>query len=442
MKFGLILSFVLFCFLTKAQNNFEIKDGKKTVIPFQLINNLIFIPININGVNLTFMLDSGVQETILFSLEDKEVSFSQTEKIKFSGLGGDKSVEGLKSTGNKAQIGENFINKDFSIYIILDQNFNISNHIGIPVNGIIGYHFFKNHPIQIDYISQKITIYDSIDETPKKLRKFKKFPINIEQSKPYILADVEMKNSKIEQKLLIDIGNSDPLWLFPSLIKDFVYNRPNIDDYLGRGFNGDVYGKRSRINSFSLKDFYFSKPLIAMPDEFSIQHVNMVKDRKGSIGGEIMRRFLIVFDYPNKKLYLKKNRNFEDPFVFNMSGIDFRQDGMVWSEERISISDKENPATKGQTIDLSPGFQYKFVLKPNFVVSGVRKDSPAFIAGIRAEDAIISINGTKGTDFTMYKIQDLMKSENGKQINMVIQRNGMEIKFSFTLEDPIPYQEN
>jgi hypothetical protein len=441
MKFLLYFLIFCVCFFSKAQNNFEIKEGKKTVIPFQLINNLIFVPININGVNLTFMLDSGVQETILFSLEDKEVTFSQTEKVTFSGLGGDKSVEGLKSNGNNASIGENFINKDFSLYIILDQNFNISNHIGIPVNGIIGYHFFKNHPIQIDYITQKITIYNSTQEVPKKIRKYIEFPISIEASKPYILADVEMKNNNIEQKLLIDIGNSDPLWLFPTLIKDFVYNRPNIDDYLGRGFNGDVYGKRSRIHSFSLKQFKFEKPLIAMPDEFSIQHVKMVKDRKGSIGGEIMRRFLVVFDYPNQKIYLKKNKNFNDPFSFNMSGIDFKQEGMVWSEERITVSEKENSAIKGQNIDISPGFQYKFVLKPNFLVSGVRKDSPAYIAGIKAEDAIVSINDIKVTEFTMSKIQNMMKSEDGKKINMVINRNGMEIKFSFYLEDPIPYEE-
>jgi hypothetical protein len=43
---------------------FDSKDS------FQLINNLVFIPINVNGVELTF-LDSGVKETILFSLEEK-----------------------------------------------------------------------------------------------------------------------------------------------------------------------------------------------------------------------------------------------------------------------------------------------------------------------------------------------------------------------------------
>ncbi|MEG0762175.1 MAG: peptide-binding protein, partial [Chryseobacterium sp.] len=95
----------------------------------------------------------------------------------------------------------------------------------------------------------------------KKIKKYKEFPISIERNKPYIFADIEMTNERKSSKLLIDLGNSDAIWLFPALIKDFVYNRPNIDDYLGRGFNGDVFGKRSRIHHFYLGDFKFEKPL-------------------------------------------------------------------------------------------------------------------------------------------------------------------------------------
>ena len=95
----------IFCF---GQNGFQIIDEKKTVIPFQLINNLIFIPLNINGVELTFLLDSGVNETILFSLENKEINFNDVEKIKFSGLGETKNIEGLKSENNLVKIGKNF----------------------------------------------------------------------------------------------------------------------------------------------------------------------------------------------------------------------------------------------------------------------------------------------------------------------------------------------
>lgn len=442
MKIKLLLLGVLLGIFVHAQNSFRLIHTQKAVIPFQLINNLIFIPININGADLTFMVDTGVAETILFSLENKELKLDNVEKIKFSGLGGSLSIDGLKSDRNMARIGSELINTSMSLYVILDEEFNISPHVGIPVNGVIGYHFFKDYPIAIDYISKKITVYENMDVLKRKARKFDEIPISIEKNKPYLHADVEMTQERKNSKLLIDLGNSDAIWLFPTLIKDFVYNRPNIDDFLGRGFNGDIYGKRSRIHNFYLGNFKFEKPLTAMPDEFSIQHVNLVKDRKGSIGGEITRRFSIIFDYPNNKLYLKKNRNFDDPFHFNMSGLDFRQDGMEWQEDRVRIDTRTATETsKVNEVYKEDSFQYKFSLKPIFSIAGVRKDSPAYEAGLQKDDRIISINGDKTADMTLEKILEMMKSSEGRTITMVIQRKEERLTFRFNLEDPIPYQE-
>ncbi|WP_332598608.1 PDZ domain-containing protein [Chryseobacterium sp.] len=424
-----------------AQNHFEIKDASKVVIPFKLINNLIFIPININGAELTFMLDTGVTENTIFSLEDKEIKLGPMEKMKFSGLGGNKSIEGYKSDLNTGKIGKNFVNDSLMVYIIQDEEFNISSHIGIPVNGFIGYHFFKDYPIIIDYTSKKITVFKDRALFEKKIKKFDAFTISVEKSKPYIMADVEMTNEKKPSKLLIDIGNSDPIWLFPVLIKDFVYNRPNIEDYLGRGFNGDIYGKRSRIHQLNLGKFKFEKPLTAMPDEFSIQHINLAKDRKGSIGGEIMRRFTVAFDYPNGKLYLRKNRNYDDPFHFNMSGLDFKQDGLQWEKDYLTFKTLTEKSTSGDIQTYNSNLYYKFVLKPLFSIAGVRKDSPADKAGLKKGDQLLIINGKKTSEMTLNKIMDIMKSEEGKTINMTVDRKGLELKFSFTLEDPIPYQE-
>lgn len=439
MKLKLFLLTFFIGIFTHAQNSLQLINTKKAVIPFQFINNLIFIPVNINGVNLTFLLDTGVAETILFSLENKELTLSNVEKMKFSGLGGSLSIDGLKSDRNIGRIGESLVNTSTSLYIIIDEEFNISPHVGIPVNGVIGYHFFKDHPISIDYATKKITVYESIEPLKRKLRKFKEFPITIEKDKPYVYAGVEMTHEKKDSKLLIDLGNSDAIWLFPTLIKNFVYNRPNIEDFLGRGFNGDIYGKRSRIHNFYLGDFKFEKPLTAMPDEYSIQHVNLVENRKGSIGGEIMRRFTVIFDYPNKKLYLRKNKYFDDPFHFNMSGLDFRQDGLEWKQDKINIQTQKNAGVVNEAYRDS--FQYKFSLKPTFSIAGVRKDSPAYEAGLKKDDKIITINGQKTSDMTLERIVELMKSDEGRNITMTIQRKDQELTFRFTLEDPIPYQE-
>lgn len=441
MKLVHFLFICMFSIFANAQNSFEIKDAKKIVIPFKLINNLIFIPITVNGAELTFMLDTGVAETTIFSLENKELKLSPLEKMKFSGLGGSASIEGFKSDHNIGKIGEHFVNTSFTLFIILDQDFNISSHVGIPVNGIIGYHFFKNYPVAIDYSSKKITVYNNDDLFKKRIKKFDELPISIERNKPYIFADVEMTNEKKNSKLLIDMGNSDAIWLFPILIKNFVYNRPNIDDYLGRGFNGDIFGKRSRIHNFYLGDFKFEKPLTAMPDEFSIQHVNLVVERKGSIGGDILRRFTTVFDYKNQKLYLRKNKNYNDPFHFNMSGLDFQQDGLQWEKDLVNLESKNRESNSAESTVISNTLQYKFVLKPFFSIAGVRKDSPSDKAGLKKGDQLISINGRKTADMTLQKIMEMMKSDEGKTINMVIMRKNQELRLSFILEDPIPYQD-
>ncbi len=442
MKFPFLIVFFLSLNLF-AQNGFNLEQQKKIVIPFKLINNLIFVPLNVNGAELTFLLDTGVSETILFSLENKKIDFKNIEKMKFSGLGENVEIEGLKAIHNKVRSG-NFYDKDHTIFIILNEDFNFSSHVGIPINGIIGYHFFKNHRVEINYSKKKITI-ESAEKTDKKLKKYKSFPITLELNKPYIYADVEQINERKNSKMLIDLGNSDALWLFPSLIEGFKYNRPNIDDYLGRGFNGDIFGKRSRIHNLYLGNFHFEKPLVAMPDEYSIQHLRLVENRKGSIGSEILRRFNMVIDYPNNTIYLKKNGFYEDPFYFNGSGLDIKHDGMIWESDLVPVQNEKKKAEfEGEVnaYSASSTYQYKFSLKPTYSVAGCREDSPAFIAGVRKNDKLLTLNGKKIGDFTLEKINKVLKSDEGKTIKLEVERNNQKLAFTFQLEDPIPYKED
>lgn len=432
--------FLLITSFSFAQKGFEIREAKKTVIPFKLLNNLIFVPLEINGVEVTFLLDTGVNETILFSLDNKEINFNDTEKIKFSGLGESKDIEGLKSGNNIVKIGKNFKDENHTIFIILDESINFSSHIGIPVNGILGYQFFKNHPVKVDYISQKITVYNDEKSAVSARKRFEEFPISLEGNKPYMEAGVEMTNTKVNSKMLIDLGNSDAIWLFPKLIKDFVYNRPNIDDYLGQGFNGDIFGKRSRIHRFHIGDYAFEKPLTAMPDEYSIQSLKIVPDRKGSIGSDILRRFTVIFDYPANKIYFRKNTHFSDPFLFNKSGLDIQHDGMTWEKDILKVVTHvtdERSRTR-ETED----FVYNFVLKPKFSVAGCRKDSPCSDAGIKKGDEIIEINRRPVGNLTLEKIYEYLKKEDGTAIKFkIMHKNSVIEEKTLILKDPIPYQD-
>jgi hypothetical protein len=423
-----------------AQNGFVFNKGvEKLTVPLILINNLVFIPIKVNGVELNFLLDTGVEETILFSLEDNpDVNFYNSEKILLKGLGSEKAIEGLKTTNNILELdGAKLTHK--LIYVILDQSFNLSSQIGIPVNGIIGYEFFKDNLIRIDYASKKLTIYKRNAIIHQKLeKKFDVMSITIERYKPYLIGKVFMNDTDVPVKLLIDIGNSDSVWLFQNLSDKIKVPAKNFEDFLGKGFSGDISGKRARIKSFSFDKYEFKTPIVAFPDSSSIKSVRMVKDRMGSIGGEILKRFSVVFDYKNAQLYLRKNSGYNEPFTYNESGVEIQHNGLQWVQETVKL--ETVPMAGAVTFDASGknitnDFKYKFQLKPIYEISQIRKKSPAAISGLQVGDVLISVNRKPAYQFSLQKLNELFKSDVERMIYLEVERNNQILKFSFQLID-------
>lgn len=423
-----------------AQDSFVFDKGiEKVTVPVVLINNLVFIPIKVNGVELNFLLDTGVEETILFSLEDNpSVNFYNTEKITLRGLGSEEAIEGLKTTNNILELN-GLTSHHQLIYVILDQSFNLSSQIGIPVNGIIGYQFFKDNLVRVDYASKKVTIYKNDEEKIKKIeKKFSATAIKIEKSKPYLIGNVVMDKTGVDVKLLIDIGNSDSIWLFQNLSEQIKVPVKNFEDFLGKGFSGDIEGKRARISEFSFDKYDFKTPIVAFPDSSSIKSVRMVQNRVGSVGGEILKRFSVIFDYKNEKLYLKKNSYFNEPFTYNKSGIEIQHNGLQWVQETVKM--ETVPLSGAVTFDsggknITNDFKYKFQLKPIYEIANIRKKSPAANSGLQVGDIIISINKSPAYRYSLQKLNEMFKSDEDKWIYLEVERKNQILKFAFQLQD-------
>ena len=435
-----LLAFIVLLFFinssSQAQSDFVFQNANKRVtIPFQLIDNLIFIPLLVNGIELTFLVDSGVEETVLFSLEDKAVELKNKKTIRLVGLGSKEEVEGLKSVGNTIET-KNFRSTNHLVYVILNQDFNLSSHVGIPVNGIIGYSLLKKHLVEINYRKGKIFLYNESSKIKKKLaRRYAQVPLSIEASKPYVQASIILRNEIMPVKLLADLGNSDALWLFQDTESKMQVPNKNFDDYLGQGFSGDITGKRARIAGFEIAGFQFNKPVVAFPDSVSTKHVKMVADRKGSIGGEIFKRFKVVFDYNNNNMYLKKSGNFNLPFFYNKSGIEIKHIGMEWVKETVNL--KFESATSGyKTIKSDDSnYRFKFTLKPIYVVSGFRPNSPAANSGLTKGDILVRINGKKINHYSLKELSSLIKTHKEKWLVMEVSRNNQLYKFTLELKD-------
>jgi PDZ domain/Aspartyl protease len=442
MRVTLLFVFCLFNYgVLHAQGGFQFTgDQTKVEIPFKLINNLIFLPIEVNGITLNFLVDTGVEETLLFSLDDKkELNLYNVDKIQLRGLGSEESIEGLKSSNNYMFVN-GLVSAKQTFYIILDQNFNLSSHIGIPVNGIIGKQFFKNNLVEIDYIKKKITVSKPNLKVQKRLdKKFTRIPITIELGKPYFNSQLKIENSYVESKMLIDIGNSDAIWIFQNYTEGINVPNKNFDDFLGKGFSGDIEGKRAKITEMRMANFKFSRPIAAFPDSSSLKHVKMVDNRVGSVGAEIFSRFKVVFDYERGAIYLKKNANFKSHFKYNKSGIEIEQNGLKWVEDYVKLENSYTNVTGAvdQYKRIINNFKYKFELKPNYVIANIRKKSAAEKCGLKVGDEIISIGGRPVFKYSLQKINNLFMVEEDTEITIVVLRDKMQLKFAFNLKNEL-----
>jgi len=342
----LLLSNAILCFIVSsscflnAQSNFFLKDNISKKINFELNGNLIIIPIEINGVELSFVLDTGVSKPILFNLAEKDsLDLRHTETFYLHGLGADGKLKALKSRQNTFKIGDaTSVNQD--LYVVFDNTINFTPRLGVIIHGIIGYDVFKNFVVEINYSSKFIRLHKPDTFKPKSSKKWKTLPINIDRRKPYIDSKIVVNDSLKSVKLLIDTGSSDALWIFEDKRQGLTPDANLVfEDFLGKGLSGSVYGKRSKVKSFHLSDFILSNVNVAFPDSISIDRAKLYKERSGSVGGSILKRFNIHFDYTNRKIYFKKNSYYNDPFTYNNSGIVLEHNGSMFIREQIKVTD-------------------------------------------------------------------------------------------------------
>lgn len=112
---------------------------------------------------------------------------------------------------------------------------------------------------------------------------------------------------------------------------------------------------------------------------------------EGSIGGELLRRFKVVFDYPRQRLYLQKGRDYNKPYEYHLSGIEIQTLG-VGNFDR-------------------------------FVVSHVQGSSTAEQSGIKVGDELLSINGTALKMLTIEEVFGLLNRKVGATLRLKIRRD-------------------
>jgi hypothetical protein len=382
---------------------FDNPKKKSITIPFKSSSNLIIIPVTINESDtLNFILDTGVRYPIITELPFiNKLNLNYMMPVPIKGLGEGVELTAYRSANNTMHInGLTASNQE--VQMIISEDFQISHILGIPVHGLIGFNLFKDYIVEIDYLTEKITLHKPESYNYRDNKKDIIMPLYFSGNKPYVTTDIMTDDSvKVKVNLMLDTGASDALWLSNKSDNRLTYPKNHIETFIGRGLGGDLYGIKGRIESIWVGPLVLPQPIVAFPNSELIDQLMTASDRNGTLGAEILRRFNVTIDYRNSRLTLRPTHKVNDDFNYNMSGMEI--------------------------INPMPGL-------PIFTITSVRDSSPAFMAGLKENDQIISINNNSHKSMELNDINLMLQSRENKKIKVKYLREGAEYETAFVLK--------
>jgi PDZ domain/Aspartyl protease len=382
-----VLPAILLCLCSlccKAQY-FDLERGRKHVtIPFKMVRDMIMIRLNINDKGpFNFILDTGVG--LMLITEPKlvdSINLVNKRTIKMSGLGEGDDYEAYVTPPLKVDI-PGLVSHDVAAAILKTDHFGLSNFAGMQVHGLIGYEFFSNLAIKVDFIDSTLSV--SLPKDMRFFRKGVKIPMSVESRKPYVTAKVTFPNgAKTVNKLIVDLGAGHPLSL-ENMVKKHGLPDKFVSASLGIGLTGPISGFLSRINEVELGKFKIKNVITSFPVENS--SITMEVPRDGNLGMGILKRFTLIIDYPDSSLYLKPIGDISLPFEHDMSGLEYYANGDTYN--RVFISRVE-PGSAGDEV------------------------------GLEKDDEIISINFKPVKEMTLEQIDEIFRSKDGRSLLLQI----------------------
>ncbi|MCF6360492.1 MAG: aspartyl protease family protein [Cyclobacteriaceae bacterium] len=381
---------------------FVLPEGvHKLSVPFELNNNLIVIKVLLNNaIPLKFILDTGVRTTVLTEKTFTDLlNLTYSRKITIPGVGGEKSIDAYVTNNVTLEISD-IIGRGHALIVLEKDLLQLKNYLGSSVHGVLGYELFSRFVIEINYSAKTVTFNNP--DYYKVKRRFKSYDLSIIDTKPYLFANFTLKNFDVfKGKFMVDTGASHSFLIDATTDSNYYIPKPSIYSHLGRGLGGELFGYISRISEFSIPPYSFKEVITTFPDSLSYETNNAKSLRNGTIGGGMLSRFTVVFDYVHEKLYLKKNKSYKKPFEYNLSGLVVKATGMKLD---------------------------------NYEIVEVRKGCSAERAGIKAGDEILIVNGHYTKGLRLDDVLGFINAKASKSVRMTVLRNGEKTKISFKLE--------
>ncbi|HJU26278.1 MAG TPA: aspartyl protease family protein, partial [Rhodanobacteraceae bacterium] len=374
--------------------DFSIAEGAtRTQFPFRLLNNHIYADASVDGsAPMNFIFDTGGMN-ILVPSTAKKLGIKTEGAMPGTGVGNKAQDFGLAKV-RTLKIGDAMF--DNQVVGVLD--FEPNGVEGVDIYGMVGFEAFKRFVTRIDYGAHTITLVDPGHFDPKDAGTPVKFVFNGN------MPEVDGSFEGIPAKFDVDTGARDELTLTAPFVEKNglrAKHPKGVDAVEGWGVGGPSRGYVTRGKELEIGPVKIADVVTSLSTQKKGSFASA--SYQGNIGGGVLKRFIVTFDYGHQIMYLKPlPQPVADIGTFDRSGmwINAVDDGMR--------------------------------------VMDVTANGPAQKSGIRAGDVITQVDGKPATSIPVYELRRQWRNgKPGTTVKLALKRGTGTRAVAITLRDQI-----
>ncbi|HEY6942539.1 aspartyl protease family protein [Dokdonella sp.] len=369
--------------------------GGTARVPIQLVNNHIYAQGSIDGKPARFLVDTGGVNLLT---PDSARKFGLAGEGKLAGRGvGDETVDLAFAHAKEVRLGGAVLSRP--VFYVMDLG-KLPAVEGYDCDGLVGYEMFRRFGVTIDYAKHELVLAEPATFAP---------PAGA-HALPFELADripiVQGTLDGLPARISIDTGSRASLTLHAPFVREHglvaKYDAAP-ESVVGWGVGGPSRGRPARFGTLQLGDlavtgvagdlFVGDKGAFASPD------------LSANLGGGVLKRYVVAFDYEAKKMYLAPTASSAGVDAFDRSGL-----WLLGAGDALEVAD-------------------------------VAKDGAAERAGLRVGDRIRSIGGEAIAARPLYEWRERLRElPAGTKLAVAYERAGKPAQVDLALADRIAAQ--
>jgi hypothetical protein len=349
------------------------KGMSRVRFPCSVLANAVFVPVFVREHGpLLFALDTGSYNSIVAS--EIVAQLGVKTKGSMSGMGSGKTytMADIPSLDMRLPGGLALWTANGAAIPMAGPSALIARRF----DGIVGADVLKQLIVEIDYAAHAVTLHDPTHFTYAGRGAVLPFTFWNDYD-PLIAGEITIPgHAPIAVRMLIDTGAGGTVVTTPFVTAHHLVTALPTLPSPDMGAGGGASTKHlARLQSLRIGPYTIDHPLGALSDD--TQGTFAHADFDINLGGDVLRRFTVIIDYPGRRLILEPNATYGTPFPADASGLVLDAHG---SDHRT------------------------------FVVTGIVPGSPAANAGMQRGDVVTALDSHPARALALWEVEDTLKS--------------------------------